>query len=237
MNKQNLSIPLAIVIAGIIIAGSLFFTRKDYSNQNQETKDLPAAVLYDKAEEEKILRPVTDSDHILGNPDAEITIIEFSDTECPFCKKFHESMNQLMEEYGKTGKVRWVYRHFPFVMLHSQSQKEAEATECAAELGGNAKFWEYINRLYEITPSNNGLDLNELPKIAEYVGISKDAFEECLKNGRHAQDVESDLKDAVNLGVQGTPYSIIIAKDGKQFPISGYVSFQQLKTAIDQLVK
>lgn len=237
MNNKNLTIPIAIVIAGIIIGGSFFITRKNNSNEAADTENLPAATLYDQKKDE----PKTDgntqkSDHILGNSDAEITIIEYSDTECPFCKKFHETMTQIMDEYGKTGKVKWIYRHFPLDMLHSKSRKEAEATECATELGGNIKFWEYINRLYAITPSNDGLDPSELTKIAEYAGLDKNKFEECLKSGRHAQDVENDLQDGMSAGIQGTPSSIVISKKGEKFPLNGYVPFQQLKVAIDQLL-
>ncbi len=108
------------------------------------------------------LDPVTDKDHIAGNAQADIIIVEYSDTECPFCKKFHETMIQVMDEYGKSGKVAWVYRHFPLDALHKKARKEAEATECAAELGGNDKFWEYLNLMMKITPANDQLDLNLL---------------------------------------------------------------------------
>ena len=108
------------------------------------------------------LDPVTPADHILGNPNAEVFIVEYSDLECPFCKQFHKSMLEIMSEYGAEGKVAWVYRHFPLDQLHSKARKEAEATECATELGGNDAFWEYTNKIFEITPSNNGLNLELL---------------------------------------------------------------------------
>ena len=130
-------------------------------------------------------------------------------------------MKKIMEEYGKDGKVNWVYRHFPLDSIHSKSRKEAEATECAAELGGNNKFWEYINRLYEITTSNNGLDPKELPAIAEYVKLNKTAFEECLASGKYSKKVEKDYQDGIRAGVRGTPNTIIMAKDGRKVVISG----------------
>lgn len=104
------------------------------------------------------VNPVTPNEHIKGNPNAEVFVIEYSDPECPFCKRFHETMKSVMQEYGDTGKVAWVYRHFPLDALHTKARKEAEAFECAAELGGNVKFWEYADKLFEITPSNDGLD-------------------------------------------------------------------------------
>src|SRR6185436_7093141 len=85
------------------------------------------------------MEPVTEKDHILGNPNAEVIMVEYSDLECPFCKEFHSTLRRVMNEYGKDGKVAWVYRHFPIDSLHPKARKEAEATECAAELGGESK--------------------------------------------------------------------------------------------------
>jgi protein-disulfide isomerase len=104
------------------------------------------------------LDPVTEKDHIAGNPSADLILVEYSDPECPFCKKFHTTMLQVMDTYGKDGKVAWVYRHFPLDAIHSKARKEAEAIECAGELGGNDKLWAYLNKLEEITPANNQLD-------------------------------------------------------------------------------
>ena len=111
---------------------------------------------------------------------------------------------QKMAEYGKDGKVAWVFRHFPLWKpnpggraLHPRAEKEAQATECANELGGNAKFWEYVNKLFEITPSNNGLDPAELPKIAKLVGLNETAFNTCLESNKYAVEVEKDSSDTV----------------------------------------
>jgi len=214
--KNNLSIPIAIAFAGVIIAGVFFYGGRNdpqspkVDSHNRKTNQIQAGS-----------SPITKDDHILGNPDANLTMIEFSDTECPYCKKFHETMKKVMERYGKDGRVNWVYRHFPIDSLHSKSRKEAEATECAAEMGGNDKFWEYTNRIYEITPSNNGLDPKELPVIAEYVGLDKTAFEKCLSSGKYAKVVEKDYQDGIKSGVGGTPYTTIIAKNGKSIVING----------------
>ena len=101
-----------------------------------------------------------------------------------------------------------MFRHFPIVEIHPKAPKEAEATECAAELGGEAKFWAYLDRLYEITPSNNRLDPAELPRIAQHVGLTRAPFEQCLKSGRHAARVAADVADALASGAPGTPYSV-----------------------------
>src|SRR3989338_8697419 len=179
------------------------------------------------------MAPITDQDWIRGNPDAKVTIVEYSDLECPFCKRHHPTLQQLVADYD--GKVNWVYRHFPLTQLHPKAPKEAEATECAGELGGNDAFWKYTDRLFEITPANNGLDPVELPKIAEYVGLNVSKFEECLASGKWAQKVKAQAQDAVNAGGNGTPYNVIVVGDQK-IPVSGAVPLEQLKAVIDSVI-
>ena len=179
------------------------------------------------------MAPITDQDWIRGDRNAEVSVVEYSDLECPFCKRHHPTMQQLVSEYD--GKVNWVYRHFPLTQLHPKATKEAEATECAGEQGGNEAFWKYTDRLFEITPANNGLDPVELPKIAEYVGLNVSKFEECLASGKWAQKVQAQAQDAVNAGGNGTPYNVIVVGDQK-IPVSGAVPLEQLKAVIDSVI-
>ena len=137
-------------------------------------------------------------------------------------------MQRVLAEYGD--KVAWVYRHFPIDELHPKARKEAEASECANELGGNDKFWAYIDRLFAITPSNNRLEPTELPKIAEYVGLDKTPFESCLASGKYAEKISNDLKDAGSAGARGTPYSLVVAENGKKFVIPGALPFDDSLT-------
>lgn len=180
------------------------------------------------------MAPITDKDWVKGNRNAKVSVVEYSDTECPFCKRHHPTMQQLIAEYD--GKVNWVYRHFPLTSLHPKAPKEAEAAECAGELAGNDGFWKYIDRLFEVTPANNGLDPAELPKIAEYVGLNKVKFEECLNSGKWAQKVQQQAQDAQNAGGNGTPYNVVVAGDQK-IPVSGAVPLEQFKAIIDPLLK
>src|SRR4029079_2594805 len=131
-------------------------------------------------------------------------------TECPYCKMFQPVMISIMQNYGKDAQVAWVYRHFPIAELHSKAPKEAEALECAAELGGNSKFWEYTNKIYEITPSDNGLDPSRRVSVAKDLGLSADKFKTCLDSGQYAARVNLDIQNAQELGAVGTPYSIVI---------------------------
>lgn len=188
----------------------------------------------DEPSAEIVLAPVSASDHVRGPANAKVTLVEFSDTECPFCKRFHATMQQLLQKYPND--VRWVYRHFPLDELHSKSRKEAEATECANELGGPEKFWAYIDRVFEVTPSNDGLDPAQLPAIAKQVGLDKAQFEACLKSGRHAKRVADFAIDGQNAGVRGTPYSILVGPDGAKYPLSGALPAEKISKVIDQML-
>jgi len=94
------------------------------------------------------IRPIDDKDHLLGEKGAPVKIVEYSDYECPFCKQFHLTMVDIMKTYGEEGKVAWAYRHFPLKQIHPNAQKLAEGAECANELGGQEKFWEYTNAIF-----------------------------------------------------------------------------------------
>lgn len=181
------------------------------------------------------LAQISDNDWIRGDKNAKVSIVEFSDLECPFCQRFHPTLQRLIDEYGDN--VNWVYRHFPLSSLHSKAPKEAEAAECAGELGGNDGFWAYIDRLFEITPANNGLDPAQLPEIAEYVGLNRTKFESCLTSGKYAQKVQEQYSQAVQAGGQGTPYSVVVTSSGEKIPVSGAVPYEQLKAVIDPLLK
>jgi len=183
---------------------------------------------------EIVIAPLSDKDHVRGNRKAPVMFVEFSDTECPFCKRFHPTIKEALAGYGD--KVSWVYRHFPLDQLHSKARKEAEATECAGEIAGNDGFWKLLDKIYEVTPSNDGLDLAKLPQLAKEVGIDQKKFEDCMKSGRHAATVEAQYQQALLAGGQGTPYSVIVKGDTK-VPVSGATSTEELKSIIDALLK
>ena len=182
----------------------------------------------------KVMRPVSkDSDHIRGNPAAPVTLVEYSDFECPFCKRFHVTAKQLVDESG--GRVKWVYRHFPLDELHPvKARQEAVASECAAELGGNDAFWKFADRLYELTPSNNKTDIDSvLPQIAREIGLDAAKFAACRASGRHDRRVQEDYQNAVATGGRGTPWSIVVSKSGKTYPLSGSQPYAAVKQLAD----
>ncbi len=231
------AVPGAVIIAGLLIAGALLYggnSDNDAKNNKVDSQEGKAA---QQAPALDNINPITKDDHILGDINAPVKIVEYSDLECPYCKRFHQTTKQIMDEYGKTGKVALVFRHFPLEQLHSKAPKEAEATECAAELGGNAGFWAYLDRLFEVTPSNNGLELSQLPEIAKYVGLDVDKFNSCLNSGKYADKVAKDLANAAATGGRGTPWSIVVVKDGSKYPINGAQPYSQVKTIIETALK
>ena len=231
--NDKLIIPLSIVIAGVLIGGGIYLNGRMTSDNSTPAERRQA----DSKNLSGALRPIDDNDHIIGSPNARIIIVEYSDTECAFCKIFHQSLLSIMQEYGGDGKVAWVYRHFPIAEIHSKSLKQAEALECAAVLGGNGTFWEYTNNLYEVTPSNNGLEDSELPKIASRVGLPVDKFNICLESGEFGPRVASDIQNAEELGALGTPYSVLIdTKSGEHYPIEGAYPYAELKQVIDLIL-
>lgn len=189
----------------------------------------PPSIAVDK------VKPISDSDHIRGNKNAKVAIIEYSDLECPFCKSFHPTVNDILQTYGD--KVKWVYRHFP-LSFHANAQKEAEASECVAQLGGNDAFWNFVDKLFERTTSNGtGFALDKLGPLAAEIGVNQTQFQSCLDSAKFAQKVADQFAEGSAAGVSGTPTSFVIDENGKGEGIVGAQPKEALTAAIDKLLK
>lgn len=177
-----------------------------------------------------------EEDHVRGDRDARILLIEYSDLECPFCKSFHPTAQQAVNDYK--GQVAWVYRHFPLDQIHSKADKEAEAVECAKDQGGEEAFWKMVDKIFEVTPSNDGLGLKQLPELAQQIGIDGQVLQKCIDDGKYTKHVEEDYQSGVTAGVSGTPGNILLdTKTGKTKVLPGAVPFSNLKSAIDSLLE
>jgi len=178
-------------------------------------------------------------DHLLGNPNALVKVIEYADLECPYCKTFHTTMHQVMDYYGEGGQVAWVYRAFPLTSIHSKAPKEAEASECAAAQGGDAAFFAYLDKIYEITPSENNLDLAQLPVVAKQLGLNVDAFNKCLNEGTYSAKVTASYNEAIAAGGQGTPYVLVMANDAlvPGGNLSGSQPYDSMRAIIDAVLQ
>jgi protein-disulfide isomerase len=176
------------------------------------------------------LPPVTEDDHIRGDlSSATVAVIEYSDFECPFCQRHHPTMQQIMTEYGD--KVVWVYRHFP-LSFHPNAQKSAEASECAAEIGGKDAFWTMTDKIFE-----KGADNTRLTSYATEIGLNESRFKTCLDSGKFAQKVQDHMNGGSQAGVSGTPGNIVLnLKTQENRIVSGAQPFANFKTVIDQLL-
>lgn len=166
---------------------------------------------------------ITKDDHIRGNPNASITLVEFSDFQCPFCESQYQTLKQLLSEYPQ--KIRLVYRHFP-LGFHQFAQKAAEASECASEQG---KFWEYHDKLFE---NQSDYSAANFKKWAGDLGLKTSQFNSCLDSDKYASRIQADTQEGAQKGVNGTPATFV---NGQL--ISGALPYATFKEAIDSLIK
>lgn len=183
-----------------------------------------AAPVADAGTGEIVIEPLSDDDWVRGDLDAKVTIVEFSDIDCPFCQRFHDSMNEVLAEYD--GQINWVYRDFPLDGLHPEARTKAVAAECVGQLGGNEAYWTYLDALFASSAAD------EVTAEATKLGIDPAAFTACQADPAILAEVADDEAQGSAAGARGTPYSVIIAGD-KKVAVNGAVPTAQLKTFID----
>jgi protein-disulfide isomerase len=218
--KKEWLLPVSIVIAALLIGGAIIWStgkKAELAANPGEATDAELAKLA-----EKVL-PVTDADHIWGDRNAPVKIVTFTDLECPYCQQFHGTIRQALAEYD--GRVAFIYRNLPLTMIHPGAQEKAESAECVAEIGGNEKYWDFVGKIFDMS-SEQAVDVSKLPEIAAGVGVDKAAFSACVSSGKFADKIDAESKEAQEAGGQGTPYSIIISKEGKRYPVPGAYPYE-----------
>ena len=249
MNK--LYTPLSIILAGGLIALAFLFSGDSNpfgspkNTNGNETSDLVAK---DSVPNLPPSQPTTgiasiDDDPILGDKNAPVTIIEFSDYECPFCKRhFDQTLPQLKKDYVDTGKVKIVYRDFPLSFHEPMATKEAIAANCARQQGGDSKYFQYHDEIFTRTKSNgNGLADTDITTIATDLGLNLDSFNTCIADTAQADEVKKDIADGSAAGATGTP-TFIIGKSTANGKIEGDLvvgaqPYATFKAVIDPLLK
>ncbi|MFC1787753.1 DsbA family protein [Patescibacteria group bacterium] len=216
VKKQNKTrtVIAAIVTVIILLGISLFSWRVLYfmrliQEGQIDTQDF--SFLQEQTISEKIMamplasqsenKLLTSDDPALGSNLAKVTIVEFADFECPFCRKSSLTMRLIAQKYGD--RINYIYRDFPMSEIHPQAQLAAEASECAQEQG---KFWEYHDKLYI---NQSDLRVEKLIQYAREIGLNDQSFATCLKSGRYTNEVLEDYQAGLEAGVRGTPTFII----------------------------
>lgn len=229
LNQTNLLIGLLIVAAFAI--GSLW-TKVSYlekgsaNNLAAPSTPLPAApVPGQKVDVSEGTLP------LLGNKNAKVTLVEFSDLQCPFCKRFFDdTLPQLKKEYIDTGKVKFAFRHYPLTQIHPNAMKAHSASECANEQG---KFWDYHDLLFKNQELWSNLDnasaVSKLKSYAAELGLSTSQFNSCLDSDKYKANIDKDLADGTAAGVNGTPTTFVNGQS-----LVGAVPYTTIKTLIDQ---
>ncbi|MEK7550951.1 MAG: DsbA family protein [Patescibacteria group bacterium] len=176
---------------------------------------------------------VSDSDHIRGSKDAQVVIIEYSDFQCPFCEKFHPTMQQAIKEYGN--KIAWVYRQFPLISIHPRALPSASASECVANLAGNDAFWKFADTVF----GNQEKYLTDggLSEAAVLSGVDKADFTSCYSSKKFESLVTDQQKGGEDAGITGTPGSFVMNKKGEVWLVGGAVPYESLKAIVDEAIK
>lgn len=227
MNKDYL-LPVSILVAGVLIAGAVLYSA---GLKNQPViPGGPSAPEVVTGEELELIK----DDVVLGDLDAPVTLIEYSDFQCPFCGRFFsQSEPKIREEYVKTGQVKFVYRHFAF--LGPESLAAANAAECAKDQG---KFWQYHDELFnseilDSTENNNNLSRSFFLSLARKVGLNETDFSSCLDQNKYENKIQNDYAVAQKLGVNSTPTVFVNNKK-----LVGALPYAQFKAEIEaELVK
>jgi len=253
-NKKTgitITTPVAIIIAGAIIGIAVYAANGSGSTdtttrtqaQTTTTTQQPVGNTQQVTEPSGPVTVSVDDDPFLGNPDAPVTMIDFSDYECPFCKRHvDQSFDQIKTEYIDTGKLKYVYRDLPLSFHDPLATQQAIAANCAREQGDDETYFAYHDEIFNRTSSNgNGMEKSELYTIASDLGLNDGQFKECLDSEKYKAEVQADIADASNAGASATP-TFFIGKstdsgtiEGQQ--VVGAQPFSVIKSAIDVMLE
>ena len=224
---KDLFLPGAIVFAALVMGGSIIYSANMGGGSVPEragaTVQRAASTNTVDNNGSTVNFTIGANDHIRGNPNAKVTLVEFSDFECPFCARFHPTVLQALAEYD--GDLRWVYKHFPLDNIHPQARPAAEASECVWEQKGNEGFWEFVDAMFE-NQSRLGNAFYE--EVAAEIGVNLLQFQTCVSERKYQDKVEQDYQQGLQAGVAGTPGSFV-----NGVPVRGAIPYSQLQSIIE----
>lgn len=217
--KFELSPSISIIIAGVIIAGSIV-----YVNTNPAA---PAAAVQAPAPSTATnVRAPSAQDHIVGSLNAPLVLIEYSDFQCPFCNVVHPTLKRIVDE--SNGQIAWVYRHLPLESLHPNARPAALASECVAEQLGNDGFWKFAGIIFA---DQSKMSADYYAQVAVQLGANKAKFSSCISSNKYAGVVDADSQEAQQNGGNGTPYTVLYDKKG-QTGVSGALPYNTFTSVI-----
>ena len=222
------------VLLAVVLKGTVSLKSVDDANSAKVVDTNPAPVPSQPspspAEQVGEVKAVSAADHVRGDKNAPVTIIEYSDFECPFCQRFHTTMKELMADSAYAGKVKWVFRNFP-LSFHANAMPAAIAAECA---GLQNKFWEFADKAYE---SQSQLGDALFAQIASDLKLNKSKFDSCIKDKSTQAKINDDKASGSAAGVTGTPGSIILGADGSKQLVPGALPVEEIKSMLDPVLK
>lgn len=170
---------------------------------------------------------------IYGNPDARLTIVTYSDLECPFCKKFHSTPKAIVD--ASKGAINWQFVHFPLSFHNPAALVEAHGTECSREVAGAKHAWAFLDEVFNVT-RGNGSGVEDITRVANDVGVPIDAFRDCMRSGKYREPIQNAMEEAKRLGITSTPTTIVVDRaTGNNTLIPGFVEAEDLVRAISEI--
>ena len=236
-SSNSFVIPISIILAGVLIAGAILASGGGALSEKRIAQDNVAgdpsnnSMNDGQAINPSDFRLPSKEDHVRGNPKAPVTIVEYSDFECPFCSRIHPTLERLVAE---SNDVKWVYRHLPLTSIHPRALAASVASECVADLSGNDAFWSFTDTLFE---NQRALSTELYEATASSLGVDLDKFRKCLDSQKIAQDVRDDMAEAERIGGRGTPFSVVVTASGELVPLSGALPYETFKAIVDQAVQ
>jgi protein-disulfide isomerase len=232
---------IAVSIVAAFFAGSYIGLKSEELTKaelNEAIAKLESKIVKTQQVEQPKIEPImisADDDPVRGDQDAPITIVEFSDFQCPFCARFQiQTLPLILEQYVETGKVKFVYRDFPIQNSHPNAMPAAAASECAHE---QDKYWEYHDALFENQTVWNKVEITSaitiFKEFATELNLNQEQFDSCLDSGKYIEEIKNDLNDGRNYGITGTPGFFIGNDDIGFVKLNGAQPFEAFKSVID----
>lgn len=224
--KKEMFLPAIIIITGLVIATAVYtITSENYrppiTNKTQ-THQISGA--------DKIL-PVNIADHILGNPNAPIKIVEYADFSCSYCAQYQQTLHRIINNYGPTGNIAWVFREFP-LPSHPNAFQEAQTAQCVAKIAGNDVFWKFADILF----ANQPIKETQLGEYVSQAGADPTKVALCVSSKVTNRRILAQRKNAEAIGANGIPYTVILTSKGIQMSFISAAPYSYLQQQINDIM-